>query len=107
MRSISSETVCTFYYVVFIIYCIIAALSILGTVGVLMTTKFPKAIGISIGVQGVFVGVIAGTMALFAYLLCDRALLAPKKKEEGFGLAQQLIFQGLQNRRQNQNQKRR
>ena len=84
MRSISSETVCTFYYVVFIIYCIIAALSILGTVGVLMTTKFPKAIGISIGLQGVFVGVIAATMALFAYLLCDRALLAPKKKEEGF-----------------------
>jgi hypothetical protein len=75
-RQIPSSTICNFFYAFFVIYAVLFVLSILATVGVFGLTKKLGSAGIALGIQGLIMTAIGGTMMLFYYLICDRALLA-------------------------------
>lgn len=81
-KNISSATVCNFFYVFFVVYAVIFAVSVLMTVGIMTNSKLRGALGIALGGQAIVTTLIGGTMMLFYYLICDRALLANGK--EGF-----------------------
>jgi hypothetical protein len=81
-KNISSATVCNFFYVFFVVYAVIFAVSVLMTVGIMSNSKLRGALGIALGGQAMLTTLIGGTMMLFYYLICDRALLAHGK--EGF-----------------------
>jgi hypothetical protein len=83
-KAIPSTTVCNFFYAFFILYAVFFALSLLLTVGGLVGMKKMGPAGFYIGFQGLLMTGIAGTMMLFYYLICDRALLATKVASEGF-----------------------
>ena len=74
-KKISSNTVCSTYYVIFWLYAILAVLAVVGTIGVLVAYKLPKGLSVGIGFQGLLTASIAATLALFQYLVCSRALL--------------------------------
>ena len=81
-KAIQSETICNFFYAFFILYAVILALSILTVFGLFSYGKNMGNFGMIIGVQGILTSLIAGTMMLFYYLICDRALLAGKAAEK-------------------------
>lgn len=74
-KQISSDTVCTTYYFIFLLYALIALLAVIGTIGILVAYKLPKGLSIGIGFQGILTASIASVLALFQYLVCSRALL--------------------------------
>ena len=74
-KKISSNTVCTTYYYIFVVYAILAALALVGTVGILISFKLPKGLSVAVGFQGLLTASIASVLALFQYLVCSRALL--------------------------------
>lgn len=78
MKNIPSETVCNFFYVFFVIYAVIFALSILAIVGTLVTMKITP-VSIALLTHGTVSSLIGGTAMLFFYLICDRALLTKKR----------------------------
>ena len=80
-KGISSETVCTFFYVFFIIYAILFGLALLGVVAVALNMKKMGAAGLPLTIQAVLTAGIGGTAMLFYYLICDRALLGGKASE--------------------------
>ncbi len=74
-KKISNETVCNFFYAFFVIYAIFAVISLLGFVTLfIFASKMPKGILITQSIYAVVTLGIATTMALFHYLICDRAL---------------------------------
>lgn len=75
MKSIPSEVICSFFYVFFVVYAIFFVLSLVVLVGGMLVMKKGGLLAIVTGLQGVIITGIAGTMALFYYLICDRALL--------------------------------
>ena len=75
-KAIPSSSVCNFFYVFFVIYAVLFALSVLVTVGVLSTFKLKGATGLALGAQAALTTALGGTMMLFYYLICDRALLS-------------------------------
>jgi hypothetical protein len=81
-KSISNESVCNFFYFFFVLYAVIFVLSILATIGV-MASKVKGMLGVALGTQAIVTTLIGGTMMLFYYLVCDRALLH-KNQNEGF-----------------------
>jgi len=83
-KNIPSKTVCDFFYVFFVVYAVIFVLSILMTVGIMTQSKLRGALGIALGAQAAVTTLIGGTMMLFYYLVCDRALLAHKSSKENY-----------------------
>ena len=75
-KQIPSDAICNFFYAFFVIYAILFTLSLAATIGAIGYSKKLGAAGIAIGVQGVIMTLLAGTVMLFYYLICDRALLA-------------------------------
>ena len=83
-KNIKSETICSVYWWIYVVYAVVAGLSLAGTIGILFAYKLPKGLSVAIGFQGLLIATIGATLALFQYLVCDRALLAqgqgqPKK----------------------------
>ena len=78
-KKISSNAVCTTYYYIFILYAVIAAIALIGTIGILVSFKLPKGLSIGLGFQGLLTAAIATILALFQYLVCTRALLADQQ----------------------------
>lgn len=82
MKAIPSASVCNFFYAFFVIYAVLFALSVLVTIGVIGAFKLKGATGLALGAQAIITTALGGTMMLFYYLICDRALLteqAPKQ----------------------------
>jgi hypothetical protein len=73
MKSIPSIAVCNFFYAWFVVYAIIVVISILFTIGVFSRKLGPA--GVAIGINGIITSLLAGTFALFYYIICDRALM--------------------------------
>jgi hypothetical protein len=71
-KGISNETVCNYFYAVFFVVAVLAAVSV-GT-DVLLMTKRP-AVGFSMLLRSVPVLILSITNALFLYILCARTLL--------------------------------
>jgi hypothetical protein len=74
-KQIPSSTVCNFFYIFFVIYAVITALSLIATIGLFGMAKKLGGAGIASGIGYMFMMALAGTQALFFYLICDRALL--------------------------------
>jgi hypothetical protein len=79
MKKISSESVCNFFYIFFIVYAVLFALSLVAMIGTFFNMKKLGAAGIFMGFQGVIITAIPGVMMMFYYIICDRALLASDK----------------------------
>jgi len=75
MAKISSSSICTFYYAFFVAYVIIAAIALVGLVFIL-SSKLPLNIKLSVGFQSLISISLGVLLALFQYMVCDRALLA-------------------------------
>jgi len=80
-KQIPSSTICNFFYAFFVIYLILFILSLAVTLGIFGYSKKLGAAGFAMGIQGLLMTGIGGTMMLFYYLICDRALLAKVAKE--------------------------
>lgn len=78
-KGISSNAVCTYYYILFIVNCIIAALTLIMIFGVLPFLRLPKGVLVSNSIMSILLLALAVVNSLFLYLLCDRALLAQGK----------------------------
>lgn len=83
MKSISSETVCNFFYVFFIVYAVVFALSLVALIGTLFSMKKLGSAGLFMAIQGVLITAIPGIMMMFYYIICDRALLGKQSEESG------------------------
>jgi hypothetical protein len=78
-KQISSETICTFFYVFFVFYAVLAGLSVLGLLATLFSMKKVGPGGPLMAGGYTLMTLLAATMALFYYLICDRGLLQGKK----------------------------
>jgi hypothetical protein len=82
-KTIPNETVCNFFYAFFFVYAFFAVVSLLGFASIFVfSSKLPKGIVITQSIYAVITLGLATTMALFHYLICDRALKPGMKKEE-------------------------
>ncbi len=81
-KQIPSESVCSFFYAFFVLYAVILVLSIFTAIGIFSFGKNMGNFGLVIGIQGIITSLLAGTMMLFHYLVCDRALLAGKATQK-------------------------
>lgn len=74
-KQISSDTVCNFFYAFFVVYAFFAVVSVLGLIGLfIFSAKMPKSVMVIQSLYAVITVGLATTMALFHYLICDRAL---------------------------------
>jgi hypothetical protein len=83
MKNISSETVCNFFYVFFIVYAVLFVLSLVAMIGTFVSIKKLGAAGVFMALQGIIITAIPGVMMMFYYIICDRALLASKTEISG------------------------
>ena len=81
MRRIPSSSICNFFYVFFVIYAILFVMAIISTAGVFLTSKKLGPAGIAVGIQGLVMTGLGGTMMLFYYLICDRAIIGKAVKD--------------------------
>jgi hypothetical protein len=83
MKNIPSESICTFFYAFFVIYAVIAVLALVATLGIFGLAKKLNlgSYGIGAGIGYLFAMVLAGTQALFFYLICSRALIGKKEQK--------------------------
>lgn len=79
MKKIPSNLICDTYYAFFIIYIVIFGAALLNTG---YTTLYLKGVSpvlkMVIIMLNMIVSVVAVTLVMFMYLMCDRALLAPQ-----------------------------
>jgi hypothetical protein len=75
-KSISSRTVCNFFYAFYVVYMIIFVVSLITTISIFGCGKKLGLAGTLMGIQGLIITGVGATMMLFYYLICDRALLA-------------------------------
>ena len=88
MKNIPSPLIGNFFYVFYVIYAILFVLSLLFTIGVFTYSKKMGGAGIALGIQSILMTGFGGTLVLFYYLICDRALLgkAVVDAKENFAL---------------------
>jgi hypothetical protein len=80
MNSISNRMVCGWYYIFFVLAAILAALGLLGFGATLAgVMRAPRGITLGMSFSFLLNTLIALITALFAYLVCDRALISGKK----------------------------
>ena len=75
MAKISSASICSFYYAFFVAYAIVAVIALIGLV-LILTSKLPLSFKLSVGFQSLISIALGVLLALFQYMVCDRALLA-------------------------------
>ena len=78
-KSISSETICTYYYVMFIIACVVVGIAVFGLVGIFMS-KMPLMFKVGAATNVLVSGGLAVLGAMFLYVMCTRSLLEKKEK---------------------------
>jgi len=83
MKSVSSKTVCDLYYIIFVIYAVLGALTIINVIMILFT-KMPLMLKLAVGGQGLIMAAVLVVLSMFQYIVCDRALLSGGKEAEGF-----------------------
>jgi hypothetical protein len=70
-KDISSESICTYYYYVFIITAVLGGLVLIWQFSLM--ARYPKSATLLLsGMPGIILGVVN---ALFLYIICSRALL--------------------------------
>ncbi len=77
--SIPSNWVCNWYYFFFVLAAIIAALALVGFVASIAgVMKAPRGVTMAVSFAYLLQAAIAAVGSLFAYLVCDRALISNK-----------------------------
>lgn len=73
-EKISDNVLCNYFYVFFVIFAVFAAISLIGGVWIMASTKL--SVGVLVGlIFNVLLSFgISATSALFLYLICERAL---------------------------------
>ncbi len=87
---IPSSVLCNFFYVFFIVYSVLAGLSLLGGIVIFTTTKMTFGSLLANMFNTVLAFGISITLALFLYLICERALkpeLEAERAQSQAGLA--------------------
>jgi hypothetical protein len=84
MKQIPSSTICNFFYFFFVVYAIIFALSIISVIGTAMSAKANTPLLMSLLANSILTSLIGGTMMLFYYLICDRALLSKAQQKQEY-----------------------
>ena len=74
-KNISSNTVCSTYYGIFIVYAVLGAITLIGTLVMLFGMKLPKVLAVGYGFYGLIMAALLFVLSLFQYLVCSRALL--------------------------------
>ena len=72
-KGISNETVCNYFYALFIIVSILAGLALINDVRIGMSVR--ASVGIPIIARAVVVLALAVANSLFLYIMCARSLL--------------------------------
>jgi hypothetical protein len=80
MKQIPNSSLCNFFYFFFVVYAIIFTLSIITLIATFVSVKVSSPMTTALLANGIITSVIAGTVMLFHYLICDRALLAKDVK---------------------------
>lgn len=75
MKQIRNESICSFFYIFFIIYSVITVLALATALGIFGMSKYTGFLVITGGIGYALTAALAGTQALFFYLICNRALL--------------------------------
>jgi hypothetical protein len=75
MTKINSSTICSFYYAFFVAYAVIALIALIGLV-IVLASKMPVSMKLYVGFNSLISISLGVTLALFQYLVCDRALLS-------------------------------
>lgn len=79
-KQIPSSLICDTYYTFFVVYAVIFVVVLLNAGFTLFATKGLNAgLKIVLFLMNGLVAAVTVTLMLFMYLMCDRALLAPKK----------------------------
>ena len=78
-NTIQDSTLCGFFYIFFIAYSVIAAITLLGGLWVFFGSKMSGSQLFTSMFSVMLSLIISGTAALFLYLICERAL-QPKQK---------------------------
>lgn len=73
-KNISSEVVCNFFYFFYVVYAVFAIFAVFSLIA-LFFIDLPKNMLIAASIQSLLMLGVAGTTALFHYLVCARALL--------------------------------
>lgn len=74
-KKISNESICNFFWIFYLVYAFFAVISLLGFASIfIFSSKMPKGVVITQSIYAFITLGIATTMALFHYLICDRAL---------------------------------
>jgi hypothetical protein len=76
-KRIASTSICNFYYAFFVAYALIGAIALIGLVVTVFTLKASKGLLAMMVFQNLLMIAISVVLALFQYLVCDRALIAP------------------------------
>ncbi len=71
-KGISNETICNYFYVVFVVVAVLAAICV--GIDILVMTKRP-AVGFSMLLRSAPVLLLSVTNVLFLYIMCARTLL--------------------------------
>ena len=82
MKQIPNAAICNFFYFFFIIYAIVFTLSVITVIGTALSMKVSSPMMFPLLANGILTSVIGGTMMLFYYLICDRALIAKDVKKQ-------------------------
>jgi hypothetical protein len=75
MRNITNPMICNFFFGFYVVYAVLFAISLLFTIGLFTYSKKMGSMGFVLGFQALFTTAIGGTLMLFYYLICDRALI--------------------------------
>lgn len=73
-KAIADSTLCGYFYVFFIIFSVLAGLSVLSAIYMFATTKITGGLVLAVLFAKLINFGISATAALFAYLICERAL---------------------------------
>ena len=71
---ISDNVLCTYFYIFFVVFAVLAAMSLVGGIWIFSTTKMTFGILIAFVFNILLSFGISATSALFFYLICERAL---------------------------------
>jgi hypothetical protein len=91
--AIADSTLCSYFYVFFVIFSVLAGLSVLSAIYMFATTKITGGLVLAVLLAKLINFGISATAALFLYLICERALKpsakhtqAAKQAASGSGL---------------------
>jgi hypothetical protein len=73
-QSISNQSLCNFFYVFFVIYAVLTAITVVRWIGIFTTVKMSLGQAVALAFFGVMLPLFGTITVLFQYIICDRAL---------------------------------